>query len=82
MAILTQYRHMDELNPTGEGDLNKTVDLHNDVDNVNNNNKDTINVNSNTNTVENGNIDFTNMENVAQLPRKVKFRSLDEITSE
>ena len=72
---------MDELDATGEGDLNKTIDLDNDVDNANNNDDDTNNVNSNTNEVENGNIDFTNMEDVAQSQRKATFRSLDEITN-
>ena len=72
---------MDELDATGEGDLNKTIDLDNDVDNVNNNHDDTNNVKSNTNEVENGNIDFTNMEDVAQSQRKGTFRSLDEITN-
>ena len=77
MAILTQYRHMDELNPTGEGDLNKTVDLDNDVDNVNNNGNHVNNVNSNTSEVENEDIDFNNMEDIAEFSIKGKFRSLD-----
>ena len=38
-------------------------------------------MNSNTNEVENGNIDFTDMEDVAQSQRKATFRSLDEITN-
>ena len=71
-----------ELVPTEEGDLNETVDLHNDVHNVNDNDNDTVNINSNTNEVENENIDFTNMEDVAELQGKAKFRSLDETTNE
>ena len=73
---------MDELDTTGEGDLNETFDLDNDVDNVNNDDSDTNNVNSNTSEAENENINFINMEDVAELPRKAKFRSLDEITNE
>lgn len=68
---------MDELGPTGKGDLNKTVDLGNDVGNVNNNGNHANNVNSNTGEVENENIDFNNMEDIAELPIKGKFRSLD-----
>ena len=68
---------MDELGPTGKGDLNKTVDLDNDVGNVNNNGNHANNVNSNTGEVENENIDFYNMEDIAELPIKGKFRSLD-----
>ena len=45
-------------------------------------NKMTNSVNSNTNEAENQNINFTNMEDVAELPRKAKFRSLDEVTNE
>ena len=73
---------VDEPVPTEEGDLNETVDLHNDVDNVNDNDNDTVNINSNTNEVENENIDFTNMEDVAELQGKAKFRSLDETTND
>ena len=43
---------MAELDPIGKEDLNETVDLDNDVDNVNNIDNDTNNVNSNTNKVE------------------------------
>ena len=43
---------------------------------------DTNNVNSNNKEVENENRDFTNIEHVAELPRKTKFRHLDEITNE
>ena len=32
--------------------------------------------------MKNENIDFTNMKDVAELPRKAKFRSLDEIKNE
>ena len=73
---------VDELVPTEDRDLNEPVDLHNDVDNVNNNDNDTVNINSNTNEVENENIDFTNMEDVAELQGKAKLRSLDETTNE
>ena len=73
---------VDELVLTEDRDLNEPVDLHNDVDNVNNNDNDTVNINSNTNEVENENIDFTNMEDVAELQGKAKLRSLDETTNE
>ena len=43
---------MAELDPIGKEDLNETVDLYNDVDNVYNIDNDTNNVNSNTNKVE------------------------------
>ena len=73
---------VDELVLTEDRDLNEPVDLHNDVDNVNNNDNDTVNINSNTNEVENENIDFTNMEDVAELQGKAKLRYLDETTNE
>ena len=73
---------VDELVLTEDRDLNEPVDLHNDVDNVNNNDNDTVNINSNTNEVENENIDFTNMKDVAELQGKAKLRSLDETTNE
>ena len=81
-TILNSDSDMDEVDKTGEEDLNETVDLDNDVDNVNNNGNDTNSVNSNTNEVENENIDFTNMEDVAELPRKANFRFLNEMTNE
>ena len=73
---------VDELVLTEDRDLNEPVDLHSDVDNVNNNDNDTVNINSNTNEVENENIDFTNMKDVAELQGKAKLRSLDETTNE
>ena len=73
---------MDKLDPTGKGDLNETVDSDDDVDDVNNDDNDTNNVNSNNKEVDNENRDFTNIEEVAELPRKTKFRHLDEITNE